>query len=127
MACKNTYAGGTRCEGTDKTVWIGENTWAQSQPERASPKCTIHTLYQANPPCVVDPAPNEPTCNHEARMAVAKRHGFEDMAHANMSEAIQGSERLQREFDKTYTACMTKNNYCVYREESRAEGEEKQK
>ena len=24
MACKNTYAGGTRCESRDKTVWIGE-------------------------------------------------------------------------------------------------------
>jgi hypothetical protein len=39
---------------------------------------------------------------------VAKRHGFEDMVHANMSEAIQGSERLQREFEKVY--------YCVYRD-----------
>jgi hypothetical protein len=69
MACKNTYAGGTRRESKDRTVWIAENTWAQSQPERASPKCTIQTLYKTNPPCVVDPAPNEPTCNHEARMA----------------------------------------------------------
>jgi hypothetical protein len=75
-----------------------------------------HRNHKINPPCVVDPALNEPTCNHEARMAVAKRHGFEDMAHANMSEAIQGSERLQREFDKVHKACMAKHRYCEYRE-----------
>ena len=107
--------GNTRCESKEKTICVTENVWGQ-QNEAQSPKCTISIRHKTSPPCVVDPAPNESTCGHEARVAVAKRHGFEDMAHANMSEAIQGSERLQREFDKTYKACMAKHNYCEYRD-----------
>jgi hypothetical protein len=116
MGCKNTYAGGTRCESRDKTVWIGETLGRNPSLNGHHQSAQFKPSTKQNLPCVVDPAPNEPTCNHEARMAVAKRHGFEEMAHANMSEAIQGSARLQREFDKAYKACMAKNNFCVYRD-----------
>ena len=46
--------------------------------------------------CIKDPATNESTCNYEARTAVAKRHGFADMPHAGMSEAIEQSDKLKR-------------------------------
>ena len=62
--------------------------------------------------CVIDPAPNETTCGYEARMTVARRHGFVDMAHANMSEAIAGSASLNGEADMIYSACMKYHNFC---------------
>jgi len=102
------------CESNTESVRVFENDLTRSH-NQGFPKCTILTEYKTNAPCIVDPSPNEPSCNHEARMAVAKHHGFGDMAHANMSEAIQGSERLQREFDKVYNTCMAKHNYCVLR------------
>ena len=79
MTCTKTGA----CEDRGRSVFVSENTEAQLQG--ASPKCTIQTRYKINAPCVVDPAVNETTCGYEARMAVAKRHGFADMADANMT------------------------------------------
>lgn len=62
--------------------------------------------------CVKDPAPNETTCGHEARMIVSRRHGFSDMAHANMVEAIAASPKLNKESDIAYKACMARNHFC---------------
>lgn len=86
MTCKKT----ARCEDRGRSVFVSENTWALLQG--ASPKCPIPIHYKTNAPCVVDPAENEPTCNWEARMAVAKRHGFADMAHANMMKPSPGAK-----------------------------------
>jgi hypothetical protein len=110
MTCTKTGA----CEDRGRSVFVSENTEAQLQG--ASPKCTIQTRYKTNAPCVVDPAVNETTCGHEARMAVAKRHWFADMADANMTEAIHSSEKLDREDKKAYAACMAKHHFCEYRD-----------
>jgi len=132
MSCKAGHAPqgekgrnpGTLCESRDKTVMVFEDTSLQSQEAQEAfgfssvppPTCTIRAFHKANPPCVVDSVPKEPICNRKARIAVAKRHGFEDMARANMSGVIAGSERLMRAFYKVYEPCMAKNHYCIYRD-----------
>jgi len=56
----------------------------------------------AHAACIPDPALNEPTCGYEARMNVAKRHGFSELSH-------NANRRLEYE---VYKACMTRNYYC---------------
>jgi hypothetical protein len=116
MRCEENYSNGTKCEAFDRTITVGENSWAQKESS-APPKCIVSIRYKTNPPCVPDPAGNEPTCNYEARMAVARRHRFTDVSHAEMSQTIEASEKLTAERDGAYQRCMKKNNFCEYRDE----------
>lgn len=115
MQCEENYGDSTRCQSFDRTLDTGENTYAQK--EGVPPKCIVTIRYKTNPPCVPDPAGNEPTCNYEARMAVARRHRFTDISHVEMSQTIEASEKLSSERDIAYQRCMKKNNFCEYRDE----------
>lgn len=52
---------------------------------------------------VVDPVPNEPTCNYEARMSVADATASKIWHTPTCQNRFKGGERL--EFDKAYNAC----------------------
>jgi hypothetical protein len=62
--------------------------------------------------CVKDRAPNEPTCGHESRMAVAERHGFSELSHAVMVEVIQGNAKWRSEREAAYRRCVRRHNFC---------------
>lgn len=62
--------------------------------------------------CIHDPAGNESTCGYEARMTVAKRHGFSDLSHGEIDSTIAQSFKMRGEWQNVYDLCTRRNNFC---------------
>jgi hypothetical protein len=62
--------------------------------------------------CVKDPSPNEPQCNWESRVLIAKRYGFSEMSRGEMNVKIDENSKFRAERDREYELCMKLNNFC---------------
>jgi hypothetical protein len=72
----------------------------------------VLSLGTAQAKCVKEPPGNETICGYEARMAVARRHGFADLAHGDMSIRIYNDPKLSFEAGVAAEECRQKHNFC---------------
>lgn len=72
----------------------------------------ILMFTSAEAKCVHDTAGNESTCGHEARITVAKRHGFSDISHGEMDNTISQNNKMRNEWQKAYDHCKKIHNFC---------------